>query len=87
MQQGIEDEGEHLAAYAVQLLRHGERTAWLEVVLDEGRNRHIRRLLKALGLEVLRLMRVAIGPVPLGELGKGQWRELSPAELNALEAR
>jgi len=87
MQQGIEDEGEHLAAYAVQLLRHGERTAWLEVVLDEGRNRHIRRLLKALGLEVLRLMRVAIGPVPLGELAKGQWRELSPAELNALEAR
>ena len=56
------------------------------MVLDEGRNRHIRRLLKALGLEVLRLMRVAIGPVQLGELGKGQWRELSLAELNALQA-
>ena len=86
MQVGIEDEGERLAAHSVQLLRHGERTAWLEVVLDEGRNRHIRRLLKALGLEVLRLMRVAIGPVQLGELGKGQWRELSAAELNALGA-
>ena len=85
MHAGIDDEGEHLAAHSVQLLRYGERTAWLEVVLDEGRNRHIRRLLKALGLEVLRLMRVAIGPVQLGELGKGQWRELSQAELNALQ--
>jgi len=84
MQQGVEDEGEHLAAHSVQLLRHGERSAWLEVVLDEGRNRHIRRLLKALGLDVLRLMRIAIGPVQLGELGKGQWRELNAAELNAL---
>lgn len=84
MREGIEDEGERLAAVSVQLLRHGERTAWLEVVLDEGRNRHIRRLLKALGLEVLRLMRVAIGPVRLGELGKGEWRELDASELNAL---
>ena len=84
MQQGVEDEGEHLAAHSVQLLRHGERSAWLEVVLEEGRNRHIRRLLKALGLDVLRLMRIAIGPVQLGELGKGRWRELSAEELNAL---
>ena len=84
MQDGMEDGGERLAAHSVQVLRHGQRTAWLEVVLDEGRNRHIRRLLEMLGLEVLRLMRVAIGPVQLGELEKGQWRELSAAELAAL---
>jgi 23S rRNA pseudouridine2605 synthase len=86
MQEGVDDAGEHLAAHSVQVLRHGQRTAWLEVVLDEGRNRHIRRLLQVLGFEVLRLMRVAIGPVQLGELAKGQWRELDQAELNALAA-
>jgi pseudouridine synthase len=81
---GVVDAGEHLAASRVTLLRSGTRNAWLEVVLEEGRNRHIRRLLAALGLDVLRLVRVAIGPVQLGELGKGQWRELDPAELAAL---
>ncbi|MGB3394330.1 MAG: pseudouridine synthase [Stenotrophomonas sp.] len=84
MREGVDDAGDHLAAHAVQVLRHGERTAWLEVVLAEGRNRHIRRLLRVLGFEVLRLMRVAIGPVQLGTLGKGQWRELDAEELQAL---
>jgi 23S rRNA pseudouridine2605 synthase len=65
-------------------LRRGERHAWLEVVLDEGRNRHIRRLLGALDVEVLRLVRVAIGPLALGTLGKGAWRHLTSAEVAAL---
>ena len=83
--EGIDDAGERLAAHAVQVLRHGQRTAWLEVVLDEGRNRHIRRLLQALGFDVLRLVRVAIGPVQLGTLEKGQWRELEVDELQTLQ--
>jgi 23S rRNA pseudouridine2605 synthase len=57
----------------------------LEVVLDEGRNRHVRRLMKAVGHEVLRLVRVAIGPIHLGELAKSEWRELSADELSAIE--
>lgn len=76
-------DGEHLRASAARLLRSGGRTAWLEIVLDEGRNRQIRRLLDAFGLEVLRLVRVAIGPLRLGTLGKGRWRELDPAERDA----
>ncbi len=84
MCEGVADADEHLAAHAVELLRHGERTAWLEIVLAEGRNRHIRRLLQVLGFEVVRLVRVAIGPVQLGALGKGQWRELSAGERAAL---
>ena len=81
---GVEEGGEHLAVRQVSLLRIGEKNAWLEIVLDEGRNRHIRRLLGALDFTVLRLIRVAIGPVLLGELPKGHWRHLEPAEVGAL---
>ena len=77
--------GERLAVKAVTVLRVGSRSsAWLEIVLDEGKNRHIRRLLHALDVEVLRLVRVAIGPLTLGELPKGAWRLLTPAEVRAL---
>ena len=81
---GVEDRGEHLAAGAVTLLREGEKNAWLEITLDEGRNRHIRRLLDVHGVKVLRLIRVKIGPLPLGELAKGQWRHLTSDEVAAL---
>jgi 23S rRNA pseudouridine2605 synthase len=84
---GISEAGDFLRARRVQLLRAGEKNAWLEVVLDEGRNRHIRRLLAALGFDVLRLIRVAIGPLALGELAKGEWRQLSADEVRALDAR
>ncbi len=81
---GVVEQGERLMAKRVVLLRTGERNAWLEIVLDEGRNRHIRRLLAAHDINVLRLIRVAIGPLVLGELAKGQWRHLSADEVRAL---
>ena len=87
MRVGINDGGDLLKARQATLLRAGEKNAWLEVVLDEGRNRHIRRLLAALGFDVLRLIRVAIGPVPLGELAKGHWRRLSVEEVQNLDTR
>ena len=88
MTAGVTDaEAGALAAKAARLLRHGTRTAWLEVVLDEGRNRHVRRLLAALGVEVLRLVRVSIGPLALGDLPKGEWRHLTADEVRALGAR
>ena len=78
-------EGEgRLHAKAVTLLRSGTRNAWLEIVLDEGRNRHIRRLLEAFDVGVLRLVRTAIGDVALGDLAKGAWRPLTPAEIHRL---
>ncbi len=82
---GVVDAGEPLRARSARLLRSGEKNAWVEVILDEGRNRQIRRLFSAMGIDVLRLVRVAIGALQLGELGKGQWRELSVEELAALQ--
>ena len=81
---GARDEGEWLAAKRGACLRAGEKNSWLEIVLDEGKNRHLRRLLGALGIEVLRLVRVAIGTLALGELAKGKWRRLTVAETRAL---
>lgn len=82
--EGVDIEGERLRAASVRMLRSGERNAWLEIVLDEGRNRQIRRLLAAVDIAVLRLVRVAIGELVLGELPKGQWRSLELAEARAL---
>lgn len=87
MLEGVEEGGERLRARRVEMLRSGEKNAWLEIVLDEGRNRHIRRLLAALDFDVLRLIRVAIGPLALGQLGKGQWRMLDPAEILGLSGK
>ena len=83
---GVECEGVVLRAKSAGLLRAGDKTAWLEIVLDEGRNRQIRRLLSSMDIGVLRLVRVAIGPVALGDLAKGAWRPLTPAEVEGLLA-
>jgi 23S rRNA pseudouridine2605 synthase len=77
-------EGEHLGASSARCLRAGHKHAWLEIVLAEGRNRHIRRLLAAFDIAVLRVVRVALGPLLLGELAKGQWRKLTEQEIDSL---
>jgi 23S rRNA pseudouridine2605 synthase len=82
---GVADDGEALSAKRVNLLRHGEKNSWLEIILDEGKNRQIRRMLEHFGVEVLRLIRVAIGPLVLGDLAKGGWRELSDGEKRLLD--
>jgi 23S rRNA pseudouridine2605 synthase len=78
-------DGDFLSVKGVRPLRYGSRNSWLEVVLEQGKNRHIRRLLAALGVNVLRLVRVAIGPLQLGTLAKGKFRQLSEPERRALE--
>ena len=73
---GIADAGEQLNLISITQLRAGQKNCWLEITLDEGKNRHIRRMLAAIGFEVLRLIRVRIGNLELGLLAKGAWREL-----------
>jgi 23S rRNA pseudouridine2605 synthase len=77
--------GELLRVKKVRILRGGERNTWLEIVLDEGKNRHIRRMLEQLRVDVLRLVRVAIGPLLLGQLPKGGVRALTAAEKHAID--
>jgi len=83
---GIDDAGERLSAVSAALLRAGEKNAWVEIVLDEGRNRQIRRLLEAFDIATLRLIRVAIGGLALGDLPKGQWRALTAEDLDRIRA-
>jgi 23S rRNA pseudouridine2605 synthase len=85
LREGVTSEGELLRVKSVSVLRGGERRAWLEITLDEGKNRHIRRIFEQLGIEVLRLVRVAIGPLQLGDLAKGSTRPLTKAEKKVLD--
>lgn len=86
MTRGVRDKtGETLRAKRARILRAGERNCWLEIALDEGKNRQIRRILGAMKMETLRLVRVAIGPLELGALAKGASRELIRGEKQTLD--
>ena len=77
--------GEDLRARHARILRHGDKNSWLEITLDEGKNRQIRRLLETLDVQVLRLVRVSVGPLELGDLKKGAVRRLTAEEKKAID--
>jgi 23S rRNA pseudouridine2457 synthase len=64
--------------------KKGISTTWLRVILCEGRKRQIRHMTATIGCPTLRLIRIAIGPVLLGDLGPGDWRDLCQKELHEL---
>lgn len=81
---GVELDGRLTAPADVYVVAKEEGRAVLEIVLHEGRNRQIRRMCEAVNLEVARLRRIAVGSVKLGMLQTGQWRDLTPQELESL---
>jgi len=86
LNRGAHVDGELLGAKSVRRLRSGQKNGWLEITLDEGRNRQIRRLLSVFDVAVLRLIRVRIGELQLGPLPKGGWRVVTEQEIASLGA-
>jgi len=82
---GVEMKGRDRAQpVSVRRLEDRGKYTWLEVVLSEGKNREVRRMIEAVGFKVLKLVRTRIGPLTLDGLEVGKWRELAPAERRAL---
>ena len=84
LKEGIYIAEGRVRASNIRFLKKAGTNSWLEIILDEGRNREIRRMLAAIGHKVRVLKRVAIGPLKLGELPKGAHRPLTPQELRSL---
>jgi 23S rRNA pseudouridine2605 synthase len=85
LRQGLVLEGKRTAPATVTVVRReGPATALLRFILHEGRKRQVRKMCAAVGLEVLRLVRVRVGPITLGSLRPGQCRELTPLEVTHL---
>jgi 23S rRNA pseudouridine2605 synthase len=70
----------------VERLRDSAGASFLEITLTEGRNRQVRRMIEAVGSRVRKLVRTAIGPLVIGDLEIGKWRELSPSEVDNLRS-
>jgi len=84
LRRGIElSDGTTRPAEVTRLRDSGKRT-FLELTITEGRNRQVRRMIEAVGSKVSKLVRVAIGPIRIGELQIGKWRPLTEAEVRAL---
>lgn len=84
MSVGIEIDGKMTAPATIRVLEQHQGRVVLEFVIHEGRNRQIRKMCEAVGLEVARLKRTAIGGVKLGMLPQGQFRDLEPDEVRRL---
>jgi len=87
LRQGVELADGPTRPAMVTRLRDSEKYTFLEIVVTEGRNRQVRRMLEAVESKVLKLVRVAIGPIRIDDLPIGKWRHLTPAEVHALRGR
>jgi pseudouridine synthase len=81
---GVELSDGPARAVEVTVLRETPKYSHLELVLTEGRNRQVRRMIEAVGSKVLKLVRTAIGPIRIADLPIGKWRELTAEEMRAL---
>jgi 23S rRNA pseudouridine2605 synthase len=86
LKQGMMLEDGRARVVSAQIFRQKEKNSWLRVVVTEGRNRLVKRLFSAIKHPVLKLKRIEFGPIRLGDLPMGQFRPLTPEEINKLKA-
>jgi pseudouridine synthase len=84
LREGIELKDGLTRPAQVRRVRDSEKYSFLEITITEGRNRQVRRMIEALGATVLKLVRVSIGPLRIGQLQMGKWRLLTPDEVRVL---
>lgn len=84
LSEGVEIDGRKTAPCTVLVLEKQQGRVVLQMTIHEGRNRQIRKMCEAVGLEVARLKRTSVGPIKLGMLQPGDWRDLKPDELRAI---
>jgi len=84
LRQGVQLNDGPTRPAVVDRVRDGPRHSHLEIAITEGRNRQVRRMIEAIGSKVSKLVRIAIGPIRIGELQIGKWRPLTADELKAL---
>jgi pseudouridine synthase len=84
LRRGVELDDGLTRPASVNRLRDSASATFVEITITEGRNRQVRRMIEAVGSRVRKLVRTNIGPIQIGELQIGQWRELKPAEVAAL---
>lgn len=84
---GVVLDGEWTSSAKVKIIRKGASGTWLSVIMKEGKKHQIRRTAQSIGLHVKRLVRTRMGPLHLGNLKLGEWRELRGSELEALKRK
>jgi pseudouridine synthase len=85
LKRGVMLEDGKASVVSYRILRQGEKNSWVQVVVTEGRNRLVKRMFSAIGHTVLKLKRVKFGPIKLGDLPFGQFRYLTPDEMESLK--
>lgn len=85
LRSGVELDGRLTSPASVRLIRYEAFDTVVLVTIHEGRNRQVRRMFEAVGHQVVSLKRVGFGPISLGDLPRGQWRQLTPVEIRKLK--
>ncbi len=85
LKRGVMLEDGKARVVSCSILRQGEKNSWLRIVVTEGRNRLVKRMFAAIGHSVLKLKRIQLGPIQLGDLPFGQYRYLTPEEIAKLK--
>ena len=87
LRSGIELDGNMTAPAKAENIKHPQKGYEVKITIHEGKNRQVRRMLDAVGANVMSLKRIAVGSLTLGNLPEGKWRRLSDAEINKLRGK